>query len=271
MRAQRVYYVYDRGGMLLGQYEANGRPIQETVYLDGMPVAVLQAPDRNARNTNIFYAYPDHLGSARVITRATNGKMVWRWDQADPFGMFAPQEKHGASGAFVYDPRFPGQVYDRETNTHYNYFRDYDPQSGRYIETDPVGLAGGINTYTYVKNDPLRYTDSTGAAPDQWWRPCNASQQEACVAQCESAGQEFESCAVRWMKGDGVKKPWAAPPSNGGLSCSCKEKKKHEEKSYCTSNPKTCAAGAALVLGACVILAPEVTIPGLVVGGAAAQ
>jgi hypothetical protein len=47
-------------------------------------------------------------------------------------------------------------------NLHYNYFRDYDPQTGRYAKSDPIGLQGGLNTYAYVKSNPLRYVDSLG-------------------------------------------------------------------------------------------------------------
>ena len=56
----------------------------------------------------------------------------------------------------------PGQYFDRETNTHYNYFRDYDPAQGRYIESDPIGLTGGINGYGYVESDPLDLVDPMG-------------------------------------------------------------------------------------------------------------
>jgi RHS repeat-associated protein len=87
-----------------------------------------------------------------VLTRAVDNQMVWRWDQADPFGMMPPDENPSRLGMFSYDLRFPGQVFDRETNSHYNYFRDYDPQTGRYVQSDPVGLKAGPNTYAYVNN-----------------------------------------------------------------------------------------------------------------------
>jgi RHS repeat-associated protein len=52
---------------------------------------------------------------------------------------------------------FLSRFFDKETNTHYNYFRDYDPAIGRYVQSDPIGLEGGINTYAYVGGNPLRY------------------------------------------------------------------------------------------------------------------
>ena len=64
----------------------------------------------------------------------------------------------------VVDLRFPGQYYDSETQLHYNYFRYYDPAIGRYVTADPIGLGGGLNTYTYVTNNSLRYVDPLGLA-----------------------------------------------------------------------------------------------------------
>ncbi len=78
----------------------------------------------------------------------------------------------------------PGQYYDAETGTNYNYYRDYDPTIGRYEQSDPIGLSGGINTYGYVSADPIAFEDALGlayfahrplqGAPWLWKMSCNA-------------------------------------------------------------------------------------------------
>jgi RHS repeat-associated protein len=88
---------------------------------------------------------------------------VWRWDQQEPFGNNPANEDPDANFvAFDLPLRLPGQRYGSETGLHYNYFRDYDPSIGRYAESDPIGLNGGLNTYAYVGGRPLRYVDPRG-------------------------------------------------------------------------------------------------------------
>ncbi len=87
---------------------------------------------------------------------------MWRWDQQEPFGVNVPDENPSGLGAFEFPLRFPGQYADKEDNLTYNYFRDYDPTIGRYAQSDPIGLRGGINTYLYVDDSPLQRVDTEG-------------------------------------------------------------------------------------------------------------
>jgi RHS repeat-associated protein len=93
---------------------------------------------------------------------------VWRWDlSGEAFGNDKPDEDpDGDDTLFVLDLRYPGQQYDSATGFNYNYFRDYDPSTGRYSQSDPIGLAGGISTYGYVDGNPLVFTDTLGLIND---------------------------------------------------------------------------------------------------------
>jgi RHS repeat-associated protein len=156
-------FAYDEEGRLLGEYDASGVPLLETVFLGDLPVAVLKSSSDGA-TPSAYYIYADQINTPRVIENPATGKAVWRWDAADPFGAARPDENPAGEGGFVYNPRFPGQVFDKETNNHYNYYRDYDPQTGGYIESDPVGLEGGITSYGYVSGNPLTRVDPQGLA-----------------------------------------------------------------------------------------------------------
>jgi RHS repeat-associated protein len=153
---QTTLFTQDTDGNITGEYDGAGTAIQETVYLGHLPVAVL-------KTGAAYYVNPDHLGAPRTITDSTNGP-VWSWNH-DPFGNGQP------TGTLTYNLRFPGQYYDAETDLHYNNARYYDPTLGRYIQSDPIGLAGGVNTYAYVEGNPVNNIDSTGTQqmPFQEW------------------------------------------------------------------------------------------------------
>ncbi len=130
----------------------------QTVWMGDVPVATLQP---NGSGVSIYYVHSDQLNAPRVITRSSDNAVAWRWD-TDPFGIVAPNQNPAGLGTFVYNLRFPGQYYQAETGLNLNYFRDYDPQTGRYIESDPIGLQGGINTYSYAGSNPISNIDPTG-------------------------------------------------------------------------------------------------------------
>jgi RHS repeat-associated protein len=145
-----TYFIYDESGHVIGEYAADGTPIQEHVYLGDRPIAVVSG----GSSGTVDYVSTDHLGTPRVITDSSEA-VVWSWN-SDPFGNGSP------SGPLTYNLRFPGQYYDAETGHNYNYYRDYDATTGRYTESDPIGLLGGVNTYAYVSGNPLRARDFYG-------------------------------------------------------------------------------------------------------------
>ncbi|MCP3669596.1 MAG: hypothetical protein GY814_04055, partial [Gammaproteobacteria bacterium] len=143
-----TYYLYDTGGQLLGEYDASGQPIKEYVHLEGEPIAQVDS-------TSITYLHTDHLATPRKATNEA-GQVVWQWE-SEAFGNALPQ-----SSGIAVNLRLPGQYYDAETGLYYNYFRYYDPSTGRYLQSDPIGLRGGLNTYAYVGGNPVNYIDPMG-------------------------------------------------------------------------------------------------------------
>jgi RHS repeat-associated protein len=150
-------FVRNKDGRLIAENPLywNTSAVTEYIYLNDIPVAVATSP------TNLYYIYPDHLDTPRIIVNPAN-VIVWRWDGSDPFGALPADNNPGGLGAFTFNLRFPGQYFSQETGLHYNYYRDYDPQTGRYIESDPIGLTGSLNTYAYVFGNPTARIDSLG-------------------------------------------------------------------------------------------------------------
>lgn len=129
-----------------------------TRRLGDIPVAVLK-PD--GTGVQIDAIHTDHLNTPRMLVDA-NGQVRWRW-LGEPFGASPAEEQPTAGLAPVQQQlRFPGQQYEAFGGRHYNHFRDYDPTVGRYVQSDPIGLDGGVNTYEYVESNPLTYVDSEG-------------------------------------------------------------------------------------------------------------
>ena len=106
------------------------------------PVARLRP---SGSTVSVYYIHSDQLNTPRQVTRPSDNTVMWTWF-SDPFGTDAANANPAGAGAFAYNIRFAGQVFDGEAGLHQNGLRDLDPAIGRYVESDPIGLNGGIDT-----------------------------------------------------------------------------------------------------------------------------
>ena len=151
-----------------GRDENNNRGFtRDYIWLDDKPIAQIHTrfnKKGKVKKQNIIYIHTDHLNTPRLATNQ-NQETVWSW-QSTAFGEGkANRDVDGDGKKTVIRLRFPGQYFDSESRLHYNHHRDYDPKIGRYIQSDPIGLDGGINRYAYVLGNPLSYTDPKGLVP----------------------------------------------------------------------------------------------------------
>lgn len=157
------HFIYDLAGNLIAEKGNGGW--KDYIYVGSMPVAMIE-------NNQVYYIHTDHLGAPQKVTD-TRQKIVW--DRvAEPFGetmqILGPVNDNRGRNAqptrgsttVTLNLRFPGQYHDEETGLDYNYFRTYDPTVGRYTQSDPIGLAGGLNTFGYAVQNPVNFVDPNG-------------------------------------------------------------------------------------------------------------
>jgi RHS repeat-associated protein len=145
-------YDYDEGRRLVAEYGATNR---DYIWLDDVPVAVVDAAGGMA---TVSYVTADQLGTPRAISDA-GGTTVWQWSYAGN----AWGEQGPTSNGYIFNLRFPGQYYDRETGLADNGYRALDANIGGYVQPDPLGLFGGQSSiYAYVGSNPLFYVDQFG-------------------------------------------------------------------------------------------------------------
>jgi RHS repeat-associated protein len=162
-------YAYDEDGTLLGEQGMGGANSSGQAFYLWMPTANGPIPVMMLTETARYAVHADHLNTPRQLT-AWDGPLAWQWTysafgDAQPtvasrkFANVAP-----APGDLEFNLRYPGQTADKESGLFYNYFRNYSSTTGRYTQSDPIGLDGGWNRFGYVSGNPLKYTDPYGLA-----------------------------------------------------------------------------------------------------------
>jgi RHS repeat-associated protein len=155
---QTTWFLWD-GTQLLAEYDNAGSQIKRYAYLPGD-----LAPSEMEDMIGTYSVHSDHLQTPKLVTDGSE-QIVWM-NRMQAFGEATVDEDPDGDGTdLVMNIRFPGQYADSESGLRYNYLRSYDPTTGRYIESDPIGLDGGLNPYVYSYSNPVTYFDLYGLDP----------------------------------------------------------------------------------------------------------
>jgi len=204
-----THYIFDRFGHLLCEANGSTGAIQkEYIWLDDLLVAEI---DDTGSSPVMYYVHTDHLGRPQKMTDAT-ATVVWD-GVFDPFGNVT-----SVTGSTTNLVMFPGQYYDSETQLSQNWNRDYDPTIGKYIQSDPIGLDGGINLYSYVGQNPLRYIDPQGLLAPWGWPAAAAAEAAGGGPEDPFADLAAAGLLAAATMSDGPSVGGQQPPSNGDNS-----------------------------------------------------
>jgi RHS repeat-associated protein len=143
------------GTRLIEERDADNRLIKSYRY--GLGYAPTQVIDL----TGVYPVHTDHLDTPQYLTDQ-QGNVVWRANYTAYGSVELDEDPDGDGNAITFNIRFPGQYEDTESGLYYNHHRYYDPKTGRYITSDPIGLRGGLNSYAYAAQDPISNVDPLG-------------------------------------------------------------------------------------------------------------
>jgi RHS repeat-associated protein len=206
---QTSWYLWD-GSRLVGEYDAAGTRTKRYAYLTDEH-APTQVQDANGT----YYVHADHIGTPRLLTNGS-AQVVWRASYQAYGSAVVDADPDANSVSVELNLRFPGQHFDAESGLHYNFFRDYDPAAGRYVQTDPIGLAAGPNTFAYVSANPTSSIDPLGLDGS-----CCNNDYINCLADCIRYLDPFTVMQKVLLTGAGgtFPKSWAGLPRGmGGAS-----------------------------------------------------
>ena len=162
-------YLYDEEGSLLGEYGMGGASSGGQGQYFYLPTANGPMPIAAEIDGQLYAIHSDHLNTPRHLTQA-DGQPAWQWaysaygDEAPTLGArrFTDETTKPTTGATSIAPvrfnlRYPGQYFDEETGLHYNYFRSYDPRTGRYTQGDPIELDGGVESVSLCGGESAEF------------------------------------------------------------------------------------------------------------------